>query len=380
MKKIAGMVLVWFCMVGFSWGGTLGDVNGDGAVGLPEAIHALQVTSGIRPQGVVQDTYNFTEYFPVANGSYRYRTTPVGSAVTGLPDFQAQTSTETINGKTYLVLNSLTTQAGITSSAKNYYSIGTSEIAWAGSQSSSPTPTTTWMSPAVVIGSKNMVKGDVFCNFFSRTDPANPAMTTGLHYEEYALVGMEDVSVPAGVFTNCLKILSRSGAGVYLRYYAKNVGLVKKVFSNNNSTMASGYVQELLFFAVNMTVNCTGQGTWNDPDYAPTGRSSQLAFTSYRSQDNRITALLELKDFSGPIIPSSSLTFSMVSSDGAQFSPNPDVYGINPPTLSVTISNFALSGSYTQQSTTTTHHGGTGEPVTPTVRVVTLTGTAACSP
>jgi hypothetical protein len=379
MKKITGMVLVWFCMVGLSWGGTLGDVNGDGTVGLPEAIHALQVTSGIRSQALVQDAYDFTEYFPVAGGNYLYRITLVGGATTGPTALQIQTSTETLSGKTYLVLNSLTTQTGITSSSKNYYLVGNSETALAGYQSSSPTPATTWMSPAVVIGSKNMVKGDVFCNFFSRTDPANPTMTTGLHYEEYAFVGIEDVSVPAGVFTNCLKILNRTSGGVNLRYYAKNVGMVKRVFSNNSST-PSGYVQELLN---NLTVNCTGQGTWNDPDYAPAGiiigRNGQFAFTSYRSQDNKISALLELKDFSGSIVPSSSLTMSMVSSDGANFVPNPDVYGINPPTLIVTVSNGALSGSYTYTSTLT-HHGVAGEPVTPDVSVVTLTGTAACSP
>jgi antitoxin HicB len=140
-------------------------------VGLPEAVYALQVTSGTRAQAVVQNTFDFTEYSPVANVSYRYRITPVGSAVTIPTDFQIQPSNETISGRTYLVLNSSTTQSGVTSSSKNYYWIGTSEIAWAGSQNSMYPLTTTWMNPAVVIGSKNMAKGDVFSNFFSRTDP-----------------------------------------------------------------------------------------------------------------------------------------------------------------------------------------------------------------
>jgi hypothetical protein len=55
MKKIMGVVLVWFCMAGLSWGETLGDVNADGKVGLPEATYALQVLSGMRPESVIDD-------------------------------------------------------------------------------------------------------------------------------------------------------------------------------------------------------------------------------------------------------------------------------------------------------------------------------------
>jgi len=62
IKRIIAIALVWFCAAGLSWGATLGDVNNDGDVGLPEAIYALQVSSGIRPQGVTPQ-YDFAEYF-----------------------------------------------------------------------------------------------------------------------------------------------------------------------------------------------------------------------------------------------------------------------------------------------------------------------------
>ena len=232
------------------------------------------------------------------------------------------------------------------------------------------------MKPPLVIGSRSMQKGDMFCNFYKKTDLS---MTTGIHYDEFVFAGVEDVTVPAGVFTNCLKILRRTVAGVYLSYFARNVGLVKYLYSNNQPSMPNGYVWELLFYGVNSTVSCTGQGTWSDPDYPVAARSGQLAFTSYRFQDGKITALLELKEFVTMMATPASAIFSMVSTDGILFSPDPDIYGINPPTLSVTISGSSLEGSYTPTETVT-YHQSIGEPVTQSVRVVTLTGTVSCSP
>lgn len=380
-KWIIGIVLAWVCMTGSLWGGTLGDVNGDGAVGLPEAVHALQVTSGIRPQTVVQDTFDFTEYFTPVNSSYRFLVTPTGGATTTPSEMQLLTTSETIDGKNYLVWNFPPTMpAGIiTSLRKDYYLLGPTEIAWAYTSGEYTMMLSGgWMNPPLVIGSRSMQKGDMFCNFFKRTDPAMPYITTGIHYDEFVFAGVEDVTVPAGVFTNCLKILRRTGAGVYLSYFARNVGLVKYLYSNNEPSMTSGYVWELSFCAVNPTASCTGQGTWDDPDYPFTARSGQLAFTSYQFQDGKITALLELKEFIAMTPPTSSM-LSMVSTDGTHFSPDPDVYGINPPTLSVTISEGVLSGSYTPTETLT-HHLSVGEPVTQSVRVVTLTGTVSCTP
>jgi hypothetical protein len=78
MKKIMGMLLIWFCMAGLSWGQTLGDVNNDGAVGLPEAIYALQVSAGVRPDLPMEDinvliTHQASggSFVDLGNGLYR---------------------------------------------------------------------------------------------------------------------------------------------------------------------------------------------------------------------------------------------------------------------------------------------------------------------
>jgi hypothetical protein len=371
MKKIARIVLAWLCMVGLSWGGVLGDVNGDGAVGLPEAVHALQVSSGIRPQAFVQDTYDFTEYFSALNSRASYRLTQFGNALPNPSVVDVQVSNETIDGKNYTVWGESTISAGITQTSKTYFLTGPAGVAKAGLSGSMGT-TITWMNPAVTIGSKSMAKGDIFSNFYSKTENS---MTTGLYYEEYVFAGIEDVSVPAGVFANCLKMLNRRASGVYLRYYAKDAGLVKRVFSANNATMPSGYTFELIS---SLAAHCTGDGAWSDPDNPTGARNGLFAFTSYNPQGGKNTGILELKQFNDFHVPPSSQTFSLISSDGVNFTPDPDIYGINPPTLNVVVSGGSLSGSYTPA--TVIHHMSVGEPEPQSVRVITLSGTSSCTP
>lgn len=329
------------------------------------------MSSGIRPQAFVQDTYDFTEYFSALNSRASYRLTQFGNALPSPSVVDVQVSSETIDGKNYTVLSTSTISAGITKTSKTYYLTGPAGVAKAGFSGSMGT-TTTWMNPAVTIGSKSMAKGDIFSNFYSKTEIS---MTTGLYYEEYVFAGIEDVSVPAGVFPNCLKMLFRSASGVSLGYYAKDVGLVKRVSSANNATMPSGFTFELIS---SLAAHCTGDGAWSDPDNPTGARNGLFAFTSYNPQGGKNTGILELKQFNDFHVPPSSQTFSLISSDGVNFAPDPDIYGINPPTLNVVVSGGSLSGSYTPA--TVIHHMSVGEPEPQSVRVITLSGTASCTP
>ena len=51
-----------FLIYSLAHGGVVGDVNGDGKVGLEEAVHALQVTAGIKTNNVNNDNNDRKEW------------------------------------------------------------------------------------------------------------------------------------------------------------------------------------------------------------------------------------------------------------------------------------------------------------------------------
>lgn len=57
-KKVLMVSILFFALIGITFAGTVGDVNGDGYVGLEEAIHALQVVAGVR--SLCDGTWNKT--------------------------------------------------------------------------------------------------------------------------------------------------------------------------------------------------------------------------------------------------------------------------------------------------------------------------------
>lgn len=71
MKRISFFLLISSVAVHLTFSGilraeTLGDVNGDGKINLLEAIYALQISSGIRPNNTI---YVATKYFPLTAGN-----------------------------------------------------------------------------------------------------------------------------------------------------------------------------------------------------------------------------------------------------------------------------------------------------------------------
>jgi hypothetical protein len=54
---------------------------------------------------------------------------------------------------------------------------------------------------------------------------------------QYAIVGIETVTVPAGTFTDCIKIARYRGNGTdRIAWYAKGVGQVKVIFTHKDQT------------------------------------------------------------------------------------------------------------------------------------------------
>jgi hypothetical protein len=55
LKKTLIVSIVLLSLIGMAFAGTVGDINGDGDVGLEEAIHALQVMSGLQSEITVEE-------------------------------------------------------------------------------------------------------------------------------------------------------------------------------------------------------------------------------------------------------------------------------------------------------------------------------------
>lgn len=249
MKKLFFLLLFCFVFVIVIpvWGGTVGDINSDGAVGLPEAIYALQVASGISSTSIEPAISNvdLAEYFFVTNGEYLYQKTVYpGSMQPTVSIVSYHCGSEMVNGVNMLTIE----ESGV---GKSYYEVNSSGIVCTGYPSdNAATPSTTWVTPPIIRGTRNMTKGDIFTNFFLPVDSLSASSYLPLFYEENIFVGIEDVTVPAGTFSKCLKLLRKNSSYISVDYYAKNVGMVKRItsFANPSSTFVHPNIMELTIF------------------------------------------------------------------------------------------------------------------------------------
>jgi hypothetical protein len=279
MRKIVGISLLWICMTGSVWGASWGDVNGDGSIGIPEAIYALQMSSGIRPLGGTQ-RYDMVEYF-MSPGTYEYRQKNYG---TNMSPFVSQgisiVSRETLGGKEYLVANN----------GLDYYLIQSTGLLYSGYKSS-PTSEIKWFPSPILVGSRSMASGDVFTNFYE--DPAGTLL-----YRDYTFLGIEDVTVPAGTFVGCLKYLLRvqtsASIQTQVQYYAPGVGMVKRTrLQTSYGTSWNGYTNELVSARIGTTsigVAPFGSSGWWDL-YVPAVQAQKVDAYFMRSSGSAISGV-----------------------------------------------------------------------------------------
>ena len=380
MKKL--FLLVLFCLVFVTvipvWGGAVGDINSDGAVGLPEAIYALQVASGISSTSIEPAISNvdLAEYFFVKNGEYLYQKTvypwyiqPTVSIVS------YYCGSEMVNGVNMLTIE----ETGV---GKSYYEINSSGIVCTGYPSdNAATPSTTWVTPPIIKGTRDMAKGDIFTNFFLPVDLSSASSYLPLSYEEDIFVGIEDVTVPAGTFPKCLKLLRKDYFYISVDYYAKSVGIVKRITTLAGSSPTSVYpnVMDITFARIGDTtypdnILCLGSGTWSRTIDGTSSGSGNFTMPIFL-QDGKAIGQVILTDY---YYVASDLVVSIVSDDSVHFVADPAIYGDNPPDCSITVSNGTISGYVVDPQSTTCHlHNGTTEPVTPPIIKINLTG--SCS-
>lgn len=94
--------------------------------------------------------------------------------------------------------------------------------------------------PALTRLTSSMSQNQLFSFHAEYTDTYIPYndITTGLKIESFQIVGVEDVTVPAGTFNNCIKlniVLNGTVPRQRITWRCPGIGMVKRVQTNNNS-------------------------------------------------------------------------------------------------------------------------------------------------
>jgi|GEM_PF-991226 len=343
MKKLSISVMnLLIVLMAFApgWGGTVGDIDGDGVIGLSEAIHALRVTAGMQAQAQVQ-TYDLSQCLFVP-GHFLFRGSD-GSYERDENFFQ------TVKGKNTFV------RTIIGRGAVNllyYYSIGDSRILGDGLRVESNPAYTVWYDPPIILGDMTMKIGDRFFAAGIRTmeyenPPAPMPQSSSGFLQEYRFVGVEDVSTPAGMFENCLALLSDNGASWTLRFYAPGIGLVKEIGTSGSIyyELVYGQVGERTY-PEGLTL-CGGSYVKSRDGNPLEGWSSDFLL-EYNPLSHPVKGSIVFwgtQEYVGGVYFQSN-GINVVSDDGLHFSPDPAVYGDSAPVLNLTIQDNVISGTY----------------------------------
>jgi len=222
-----------------------GDINADGRVGLEEAINGLSVTAGLRT--VSSDTtYDVADYRNLSNYDYVYAEEKYEAGSVSECVFTASVSDQTINSQNLRVT---TYDGGSCAGMKEYAAFDGENLTIVGWHIVSVSRTY-WYTPAYIRGKSGMQIGDVLSNSYV----IDWGTGKNLSYREDLILGTEDVTVPAGSFSNCLKIRTyRDNDDVYISYLAKNVGLVKQISVSPTNPNVSSYIWELTSFSTRGT-------------------------------------------------------------------------------------------------------------------------------
>lgn len=337
MKKLLCTVFICLYFVGAAWGGTLGDVNADGAVGLQEAIHALQVSSGIRPQGVTS-TYDLADYYYMVGARYAHRVTSYSNSITTPYTYQytGQVVQQLADGKILV--------------EPDYLEINSTGVWYNGYKSGAETRL---FSTPVRIGSRAMSPGDIFTTYY--VDPAN---SSTLNYRQQTFVGIEDVTVPAGAFTGCLKFLTTIQTPTFERkdvtHYARGVGMIKREriqspFASSGTTPPSwlGHKYELAEFKIGTSVFpvnsvfYSGTGTWQRTISGTPGASGVFTW-DFSLPNLPAWGKLILYNYNSP----SDLTAFLISQDGVHFSIYVPSGSTGTTDFNITVSEGTISGTW----------------------------------
>lgn len=225
-----------------------GDVNGDGKIGLEDAINALSVTAGL--QAVSDTTYDVVDYRILTNHDYVYAEEKFEAGVVSECVFTASVRDQIIDEQNLRVI----TYDGGSYAGMQEYAVFDGETVTVVGWNIPLIPRTYWYTPGYIRGESGMHIGDVISNSYV----SDWGTGKDLSYREELILGTEDVTVPVGSFSNCLKIRSyRDNGDVYVTYLAKNVGIVKQICVSPTNPNMSSYIWELI--SVSTVEGATGK-------------------------------------------------------------------------------------------------------------------------
>lgn len=361
MKKICLCIIFLLAFgIGISSAEILGDINNDGDVGLPEAVYALGVTAGINQTTVIQDQiFDMAEYMP-APGSTKYfnRKSYANGEETEAFDVYSY-ALQTVDGQEMLA-EVTETESGYWGDVC-YYQIGATDVQYIGYDTKDlngePSYTGRYF-PPIILGSRTQRFREKIPNAYvvvridSNLDQSNPYHERhSLEYREYDFLGTEDVTVPAGEFKNCIKILYKRNDGrTQVSYKCKGVGTVKTIRVNLSSSSSPSYTAELLNMEradgtlLSEAVVCMAQGT------IATNADGQIFDRFNMSYVSQSTPVYSNMFFLNSSLPPLGW-LKLKSDDGINFIPDPAVYPDNPLQFFLTVNGETISGQAGPDST-----------------------------
>jgi len=318
----------------------IGDINDDNHVGLQEAIYALQITSGLKT--TTTNLIDFTEYFFISDATYYYKKNILNNNETYYNFYY--TTSENIDNEDILIL-SQPFKDNILYGCQYLFALRKGSICHIGYKDLK-NGTVEVYSPPQILGNNQINMNDTFatCSEYQYFVSQNKMFCS-----EYKFIGIEDVTTPAGSFTDCIKLLvnyhtinpnSYDGNSTFsLRYYAKNIGLVKHI----NTGSYVNEVIELTFAKVGNNVynqgniynTCTGSYSFENAEGQQ--ETDQFKLTYVQINDGFKGELVIIDDTSNILINTAQIS----SDDGINFIGGNDIFNNE---VSFTIENQVMNG------------------------------------
>jgi hypothetical protein len=302
--KFTAVVLAIAMMASAAGAETLGDIDSDGAVGVKEAVYALQVASGAR-SGSSAGPYDFGTYLTPAGSQLLYQ--EVNGSARELIYVTVDTDQSTFPGMAATVANHRS--GGNWAGLIDYYAVSGETVVMLGYR---------WkgvlqmFSPPRTIGSRQMMPGATFTNMYEQEPDYS------IRFREYVFSDIATVTVPAADYPACIKMVQRRENGIFrVGYYADGVGLVKQLSAGGGS----GFKWELVWARIagvtypQGALLCALEGTWALQNGSDSGQF-QLYFTSGQTPIRTIIYI------SGGALGQ----YHIMSSDGAVFTEDTAFY------------------------------------------------------
>lgn len=333
--------LLFFSGISQSVGGSIGDLNADGRIGLDDAINALSVAAGLRtaPSDI---TYNIDEFRCKSNSEYVYIEKSGDDYGIHNRILTLSVSNETVNGTVFQTLNY---NGGLEDGNKIYQLFDGKNLIIAGETDRYEQK---WFSPGFIKGSVGMKIGDVFHSVSVIKRNYGDYLT----FREILIMGQKNITVPAGRFNNCLVIRTINYDDIYLSYLAKNIGLVKFIGSHGGDSgepfvweLISANIEGSVFPSEGVNI-CLAQGQWTQVAGGPQSNASGSFSFYFNSKKRPIYLSLSFNGLNR--YPS---IFYLISNDGIHFSADGTRYGANnSPDISLTLSEGSITGNYEYNS------------------------------